>query len=192
MALSKRQHEIVDAAIELAARQGMANLTVKNLSAAVGVTEPALYRHFSGKNAIVSAMIDRFDIVPETGRMSEIGLAAVEKFIRKRLAGIESSPALARIMFAEEMFSGDESAAARMRDMRERHTILMRELLRQARSRGEIRTDIPVEMLFCLVMGAVRMLVKQWGMNPEKKSLSRQGEELLVTLRTVLKPEVKP
>lgn len=192
MALSKRQHEIVDAAIELAARQGMANLTVKNLSAAVGVTEPALYRHFSGKNAIVSAMIDRFDIVPETGRMSEVGLAAVEKFIRKRLAGIESSPALARIMFAEEMFSGDESAAARMRDMRERHTILMRELLRQARSRDEIRTDIPVEMLFCLVMGAVRMLVKQWGMNPEKKSLSRQGEELLVTLRTVLKPEVKP
>ena len=83
MALSKRQHEIVDAAIELAARQGMANLTVKNLSAAVGVTEPALYRHFSGKNAIVSAMIDRFDIVPETGRMSEVGLAAVEKFIRK-------------------------------------------------------------------------------------------------------------
>jgi len=192
MALSKRQHEIVDAAIELAARQGMANLTVKNLSAAVGVTEPALYRHFSGKNAIVSAMIDRFDIVPETGRMSEVGLAAVEKFIRKRLARIESSPALARIMFAEEMFSGDESAAARMRDMRERHTILMRELLRQARSRGEIRTDIPVEMLFCLVMGAVRMLVKQWGMSPEKKSLSRQGEELLVTLRTVLKPEVKP
>ena len=47
MELSKRQKEIIGAAISLIAQNGIEGLTTKALAAAVGISEPALYRHFS-------------------------------------------------------------------------------------------------------------------------------------------------
>ena len=46
MKLTKRQNEIIDTALNLTASGGIQNLTIKNLADALGITEPAIYRHF--------------------------------------------------------------------------------------------------------------------------------------------------
>ena len=61
MSLTKRQSEIIDAALKLTAEGGIQNLTIKNLGNALGITEPAIYRHFRSKSEIVRTMIGRFD-----------------------------------------------------------------------------------------------------------------------------------
>ena len=53
---------------------------------------------------------------------------------------------------------------------------------------GEIRQDIPEEMLFRLVFGPVRLLVKQWGLSGGAFDLRRKGEELIDVLRKLLAP----
>ena len=55
MTWTKRQNEIIDAALKLTAEGGIQNLTVKHLADTIGVTEPALYRHFRNKAEIVKA-----------------------------------------------------------------------------------------------------------------------------------------
>ena len=54
-----RQAEILDRAAELVAESGLAHLTMKRLAERVGFTEPALYRHYAGKSALLAAMIER-------------------------------------------------------------------------------------------------------------------------------------
>ena len=53
--LTKRQNEIVDAALHLIAENGMGNLTIRHLSRRLNVTDAALYYHFHDKLEIIQA-----------------------------------------------------------------------------------------------------------------------------------------
>ena len=52
-----RRNEILAKAAELFARNGFHGVSIDDLGAAVGMTGPALYRYFAGKEAILSAIL---------------------------------------------------------------------------------------------------------------------------------------
>lgn len=52
-----RRSEIVDLASQMFARHGFHGTSMDDLGAAVGLSGPALYRYFPGKEAILSAML---------------------------------------------------------------------------------------------------------------------------------------
>ncbi|MCW2903307.1 MAG: transcriptional regulator, TetR family [Streptosporangiaceae bacterium] len=54
---SQRRTEILAAAAELFARRGYHGVSIGDLGRAVGLTGPALYRHFSGKDAVLAQML---------------------------------------------------------------------------------------------------------------------------------------
>lgn len=56
-----RQDEILDAALALVREEGWSSLTIRRLAERVGVTDPALYRHFRTKSDIVLGLIDRIE-----------------------------------------------------------------------------------------------------------------------------------
>lgn len=60
---SKRQQQIIETAIKLIAEKGIQNLTIKNISKEIGITEPALYRHFDNKLEILKGIIQYFSII---------------------------------------------------------------------------------------------------------------------------------
>ncbi len=59
---TERQQQIVETAIKLIADKGIQNLTTKNLAEEIGISEPAIYRHFSNKLEILKAVITNFQI----------------------------------------------------------------------------------------------------------------------------------
>src|ERR1700735_1041545 len=50
--------QIVSAAIEIADRSGLAAVTMRSVSAALGTAPMSLYRHVPDKDALVSMMVD--------------------------------------------------------------------------------------------------------------------------------------
>ncbi|WP_131738951.1 SACE_7040 family transcriptional regulator [Actinomadura roseirufa] len=56
-AVNPRRAEILAAAAELFARRGYHGASIGDLGRAVGLTGPALYRHFSGKEAVLAEML---------------------------------------------------------------------------------------------------------------------------------------
>lgn len=56
---SSRRDGILDRAFELTRESGLAGLTMKKVAERVGVTEPALYRHFPNKQALVVGIAER-------------------------------------------------------------------------------------------------------------------------------------
>jgi AcrR family transcriptional regulator len=57
VAVPTRRTEILAAAAELFARRGFHGVSIGELGAAVGLTGPALYRHFRGKEAVLAEML---------------------------------------------------------------------------------------------------------------------------------------
>ncbi|MFI6511163.1 TetR/AcrR family transcriptional regulator [Streptosporangium sp. NPDC050855] len=52
-----RRAEILDAAAALFAARGFHGVSIEDIGAAVGTSGPALYRHFSGKEALLAEML---------------------------------------------------------------------------------------------------------------------------------------
>ncbi|MFG1710122.1 TetR/AcrR family transcriptional regulator [Nonomuraea sp. M3C6] len=53
----KRRTEILEAAARLFAARGFHGVSIEDIGGAVGVSGPALYRHFSGKDALLAEML---------------------------------------------------------------------------------------------------------------------------------------
>ena len=54
-----RKGDIINHAIDLIVEHGLAGTTMSKIAAMVGVTEPALYRHFKNRKDIMQAALDR-------------------------------------------------------------------------------------------------------------------------------------
>lgn len=52
-----RKQQILDTAAELFAERGFHGVTVHDIGAACGISGPALYRHFPGKDAVLAQML---------------------------------------------------------------------------------------------------------------------------------------
>ncbi|MEV4009230.1 TetR/AcrR family transcriptional regulator [Nonomuraea angiospora] len=70
-----RRGEILAAAARLFAARGFHGVSIEDIGAAVGVSGPALYRHFSGKDALLSEML-----VDVSSRLRESAAAAVTSY----------------------------------------------------------------------------------------------------------------
>ena len=188
--LTSRQAEIVDAALKLIAEQGIQHLTIKNLSTAIGVTEAALYRHFPGKTEIIQAMVSRFEEdVDDIGELR--GWTAVEAALVRRTELVLAKPALARVLFAEELFKDSPEIAQILHGMMQRHQQIMKCHFQEAVDDGVIRADIPMDTLFRLILGPLRLLIKQWGLSDGAFDLRAKRDEMLEFMKELLAPKMQ-
>ena len=183
--LTKRQNEIVDVALHLIAEKGIRNLTIRHLSRALGVTDAALYYHFHDKVEIVQALVGRFEESADDVEPAH-GWTAIEAAIVHRTELVLATPDLARVVFAEELFQGDPEVEQILFGMMQRHHKTMLKHFKEAIEAGEIRDDIPTDTLFRMILGPLRLLIKQWGMSHGAFDLRRERGKLLTSLKTVL------
>jgi MYXO-CTERM domain-containing protein len=118
-----RQDEILDRALELVREGGLANLTMKKVAERMGFTEPALYRYYPTKQALVLGLLDRLEemlLPPIRAAAAEAGLPPVERLARMvaHHAGlIIDTNGLPFLLLAEASAAGDEAVIRRMSRM---------------------------------------------------------------------------
>jgi AcrR family transcriptional regulator len=186
----------VAAAIELLSAGGIAALTIKNLARAVGVSEPALYRHFENKQGILVAILDRFEAhmgdLFEEALSQEAGvLDRIQVVYARVFRSFAAQPALASVVFAEEIFRHDKRLAervARIMDMVEGQIL---GLIRSRKGRIECRNDVPPKDLARIVMGSLRFLVTRWRLSGCTFDLEKEGMAFWRSLRLMIADPTK-
>lgn len=69
---AERKKEIVETAIRLAAECGPDRLTTESLAKEIGISQPAIFRHFPTKSDIWEAVGQRIcDLMGESGKLIE-------------------------------------------------------------------------------------------------------------------------
>jgi AcrR family transcriptional regulator len=124
-----RKASIVDAAAELFAQRGYAAVGIDDIGAAVGVTGPAIYRHYRGKEALLAAVIDRTTgemlVATEAAAAEGTGLAAV---VRASVEVALAHPALVRA-YARERGRAEGEAAVLLRQRERRMGEIWRDVI---------------------------------------------------------------
>ncbi len=135
-----RKRLILDGAAEVLAANGFHGARMAQIAGASGITGPALYRHFAGKDALHAAVIERgIDIVEET--MTRTASGAPSSVLQRTVAGlaragIEHAP-LWLILLRDARHLPDEERA---RHSRRTAAIITDLTQRLAAARPDMRT----------------------------------------------------
>ncbi|NOX37698.1 MAG: TetR/AcrR family transcriptional regulator [Calditrichaeota bacterium] len=188
---TRRQQEIVEAAIDLIAEDGIQNLTIKNLSRRIGVTEAAIYRHFESKLDILLAILTFFReqqtaLFQSIQQQHHRALDRLKTFFIERFRQFTRKPALAAVIFSEEIFQNDPRLVKMINEIMDMTLKYVRGVILEGQSAAEIRTDISDEQLSLMALGGMRLLVARWHLSDHPFDLLQEGERLWEAIQQIL------
>jgi AcrR family transcriptional regulator len=190
--LTDRQQEIINAAMTIIVEQGTHKLTIRNVATAIGVTEPAVYRHFASKHALLVALLENLQLsilsvftqIPtEHQSLNE----SIESLLFELFHRIEANPAFALFVFTEEAFHADEQLRPILSSMLEDMVQRLSHLIEQSQERGNCRDDISAKEIAHLFLGIIRLRITQWHLRPQDP-LPNQAPALAEVLSRLLSP----
>ncbi len=187
---TERQQQIVETAIKLIADKGIQNLTTKNIAFEIGISEPAIYRHFSSKLEILKAVITNFQIKmqPASEKLKEFlnSISKIESFILEHLKIINLNPDFAKVIFSEANFQNEENLILKMNNMMNQSHKILETIVQSGQKKDEIRSDINSLSIVRIIIGSMRLLVTQWSMSGMIFNLETEGKHLCNDLKKLI------
>ncbi len=186
---TERQKEIINASLELIAESGIQSLTIKNISKKIGLVESAIYRHYDSKTQILIAILDSISEQSKSNENKETDnvFGILEKRLVQHFNTFTENPALVSVVFAEDLFQNEPFLVEKTRLKVEKSISDLTSLIQKGQQNGEIRSDINPETVSVMINGSVRMLVKQWKMSGYAFNLVQKGNQLINSLKLLLK-----
>jgi TetR/AcrR family fatty acid metabolism transcriptional regulator len=189
--LSRRQSEIIHAAIKLIGEGGIQALTIKNLSTEIGVAESALYRHFKSKTEVLNALLDFLGsfIISHYESVDKLKVSSfekIEKMISGQLKIFAENPPYAIVILSDGLYKNEKSLYYKIFSVMERAKSTFINIIDEGKNTGEIRKDVASEQLAFVIMGSIRLTVTQWSLSGFSFDLKKRGNILIKTLKTLI------
>jgi len=189
--LSERQEQIISESINIIDKKGIQGLTIKNLSKAIGISEPGIYRHFESKTEILLSILNNFKemAIMLSEMMKSYEASAIEKIrfmFSKMLELFSETPSMVSVIFSEEIFKNEEILKNKIVEILNLHGQTIESIILTGQTEKSIRNDIDKKSLALLSMGSLRLLVKKWDLNNHNFDLSKEGNKLIEVLSKVL------
>lgn len=181
---AERKAEIVDTAIRLAAELGPDRLTTDKLAAAIGISQAAIFRHFSNKTAIWEAVSRKIGETMSNVVVS-IGsdpVSQLKNMVRGQLAFVAKTPAVPAILFSRELHAENEDLRlffAKM--MAKRHENLTK-VIQAGIDSGQFADDLDPTDASYLVLAFIQGLAMRWSMNARNFDLEAEGARLFAQM----------
>jgi AcrR family transcriptional regulator len=162
----ERQEEIVQQAIKLAANHSPERITTQNLADAMGVTQGAIFRHFSTKDAIWVSVLSWVgsrlaEVLAGAAKEGKDPLDRLERMLSAHMEFVSRHPGVPRVLFSELQQSGDSSIKQLIRSIMGAYRLRLVEVLKEAKAFGQVSPDLVEEHAAVLYLGMVQGLVMQ-------------------------------
>jgi len=187
MQISKRQQQIMMEAVKLIASGGIQNLTMKNIAEAVGVSEPALYRHFKSKNDILKLIIQTLKQGSRQALDSgQSGWMLIRGTLQQHVEQFTRTPGFAAIIFSEEIFSAENELSQEIVNLMQSTLAQFESMIKAAQEQGDIRNDISAKQLASMIIGTFRFLITRWHLSGNTFDLRAEATRLFDDLTLII------
>ena len=162
-----RKHQILTALTEMLEASPDNRITTARIAAAVGVSEAALYRHFPSKRTMYAALLE---FAEETlfgliGRIPGGQLGALDECHRLLciyLEFCEKNPGITRLLTGRALAGGSLRLHPQVEQLHQRLEAQLKQYLREAEMREQLRTRLPVATAANLLMATAEGRVSQF------------------------------
>jgi AcrR family transcriptional regulator len=151
-----RRDQIASAVLAIATERGLSAVSVAAVAARVGVSPPALYRHYPSKDAMLDATLERMTSAVidnlEHARGGDDALAAVTRLFERHLALVRENRGIPLLVFSEDIL---HNANRRRRVVRTMTTYRrgIERLFRDAQREGRVRAHLDPATLALMFFG---------------------------------------
>lgn len=188
-----RKQEIVEATLELAAEQGLRNLTTQAIAARVGIAQPTIFRHFASRDAIFSAVIDwvagnllqvleqlEYEHTPPDERL--------RRLLQQQLAFIGTRRGIPRVIFSDRLHVESPELKAAVRDIYQRLLGRIVLLLEEGQASGCFRADLHAEETARHIGALLHGTLVRWSIQDFAFALEEEADVLWRFLQPALTP----
>jgi AcrR family transcriptional regulator len=168
-----RREQIAEAALEVIARRGTRSLSVGEVARLTGIVPSAIYRHFHGKEEILSAAIERMgERLLENVRHAASGKGgAIERLrglLRSHVRTIRQGFAGPRIIFAEGIDGGGVSHRMEVYHVIRRYLEGVAEIVRRGQQDGDLKEELDPGSTAVHFLGLVQPAATLWYLSAGK------------------------
>ncbi len=186
-----RQKEIVETALELISEKGIQGLTIKNLSKKIGISEPAIYRHYESKIHILMAILEVFkrnteDIFREELDKDIPALEKISLLFARNFDAFSKTPSLVPVIFSEELFRSEPDLMHKVYEIIARNLNALIKIIEEGQKNNEIRNDVEAGQLAVIILGSLRLFMKKWQFSDYSFNIKKEGRKLLKSLKRII------
>ncbi len=178
-----RKAEIVEAALRLSDKLGPDRLTTEAIAAAIGLTQPGIFRHFPKKQDLWTAVAASIGAKMEKRwkQAQQADMSSTDKLralIGAQLRLIQYTPAIPAILFSRELHTKNKGLRQAFFVLMGQFHRIVADLIAEAREAGELRQDLDPDDAAFLIISLVQGLAVRWSISSREFSLTEEGQRL--------------
>jgi len=188
LSAKERRAVTVKAVVELAAGQNPSDITTYAIAKRMGMTQGAVFRHFSNKNAILEASIEwiaeqLLSRVDKAVQAAKSPLAALEAMFMAHVEFVIEYPGVPRMLFGELLRAEDTEPKRVVKTFKHRYGERLHLLIEEGKTCEELEVDLDTEASAILFSGTIQGLVMQSLMASDVDCIRRDAPRVFAIYR---------
>ena len=185
-----RKEQIVQTCMDIFSEKGAKGLTMKAIAERVDISEPAIYRHFHNKEAVIIAMIrqvrdELFLRVDEILRRPMAAMEKLERIYDHHLFYLKEKKGITVALLSESFFYDQPEARRYMLFFSNDYHKRIQEVIALGIEKGEIPDTVNPHAASILFMGALQHLVTLFRLTGDEEKLDLISGEVFRHLKKV-------
>lgn len=182
-----RREEIVEAALVLIDRGGLALATTSAIAQQIGISQAAVFRHFRKKDDILLAVVDEIagQVICSIRSSTEGPGSPIDRlraFVHCLLTLVAHKPVMPAILFSRELHAENALLRAAVYQRIGRVHDMLSEMLAAGVREGALRADLDTDRGAFMLIGLMQGLVVRWSLSDRNLDLVREGHSMFEML----------
>jgi AcrR family transcriptional regulator len=188
-----RQEQIARAATRLLAVRGWQQVSLAAVAKAVGIVPSAVYRHFSGKDQVLDAVLDlvaqSFQAnLQATRRATTDPVAQLRQALARHVELLGSGVPVPRIILCEDVFTGSPRHRRRVQAIYQAYLGEIAAIIRDGQDQNLIRRKPAADTLSLMWLGLVQTPAILWLVSREGFDLRQHCERAWQLFAEAIRP----
>jgi AcrR family transcriptional regulator/uncharacterized protein (DUF2249 family) len=180
-----RRQQIVEAALEILARVPLERLSTRQLARHLGVSQPALFRHFRSREELLVAVVAHArgkleSLIEAVLRDRESPVEQLRALARDLFRHVERHPGLPRLLFSSAP-PAEKAVRAALRHVIEMQSSLVAELFREGQRQGLFDRELDAARAARHFIALLQGTILQWQLDDEGAPLEPRADPILST-----------
>lgn len=176
-----RKQEIVEATLELAAEQGLKNLTTQAIAERVGIAQPTIFRHFKSRDAIFGAVVGwvadhLLQILEQLEHEHTPPDERLRRLLQRQLAFVGKRRGIPRVVFTDRLHVESPALKAAVREIYQHLLARIARLLEEGRDCGCFRSDLDAEQGARNIGALLQGTIMRWSIQDFSYPLEDEAE----------------
>ena len=178
-----RKEEIVQAALQVLGNKGVRSLTIAAIAETAGMSEANIYRHFSGKEDIYSAVAGFIgnEVMGKAAAVaggSRNPLEKLETIFFSHIALINEHPGVPRFVFSDDIHLGHRGVADALARHIGAYVQTITGVIAAGIAEGEFQTELAPRETALTLLGMIQITALRWTISGASFEIRPAAERL--------------